>query len=48
MFCFFGKAFWRLSVKSKDRFGNGDGKEIKFGVVITFKEIKGVNRRISK
>ena len=35
---------WGLSVKSKDRLGNGDGKGIKFGVVITLKEINGINR----
>lgn len=37
-------ASWGLSVKSKDRLGKGDGKGIKFGVVITLKEINGVNR----
>lgn len=35
---------WGLSIKSKDRLGKGDGKGIKFGVVITLKEINGVNR----
>lgn len=35
---------WGLSVKSKDRLGKGDGKGIKFGVVITLKEINGINR----
>lgn len=35
---------WGLSVKSKDRLGKRDGKGIKFGVVITLKEINGVNR----
>lgn len=35
---------WGLSVKSKDRLGNSDGKGIKFGVVVTLKEINGVNR----
>ncbi len=37
-------ASWGLSVKSKDRLGKGDGRGIKFGVVITLKEINGVNR----
>lgn len=37
-------ASWGLSVKLKDRLGKGDGKGIKFGVVITLKEINGVNR----
>ena len=35
---------WGLSIKSKDRLGKGDGKGIKFGVVITLKEINGINR----
>lgn len=35
---------WGLSVKSKDRLGKGDGKGLKFGVVITLKEINGINR----
>lgn len=35
---------WGLSIKSKDRLGKDDGKSIKFGVVITLKEINGVNR----
>lgn len=35
---------WGLSVKSKDRLGKNDGKGIKFGVVITLKEINGINR----
>ena len=35
---------WGLSVKSKDRLGERDGNGIKFGVVITLKELNGVNR----
>lgn len=35
---------WGLSIKSKDRLGKSDGKGIKFGVVITLKEINGINR----
>lgn len=35
---------WGLSVKSKDRLGRQDDKGIKFGVVITLKELNGVNR----
>ncbi|MCL2859358.1 MAG: S8 family peptidase [Oscillospiraceae bacterium] len=35
---------WGLSIKSKDRLGKRDGEGIKFGVVITLKEINGVNR----
>ena len=35
---------WGLSVKTKERLSNNDGYGIKFGVVITLKEINGVNR----
>ncbi len=35
---------WGLSVKTKERLNNKDGQGIKFGVVITLKEINGVNR----
>lgn len=35
---------WGLSIKSKDRLGRQDDKGIKFGVVITLKELNGVNR----
>ena len=35
---------WGLSIKSKDRLGKSDGRGIKFGVVITLKEINGKNR----
>lgn len=35
---------WGLSVKTKDRQNKEDGKGIRFGVVITLKEINGVNR----
>lgn len=35
---------WGLSVKSKERLEKRDGEDIKFGIVITLKEINGVNR----
>ncbi len=35
---------WGLSIKTKDRQNPEDGKGMKFGVVITLKEINGVNR----
>lgn len=36
--------FWGLSIKSKERLEKRDGEGIKFGVVITLKEINGINR----
>lgn len=35
---------WGMSIKTKERLNNIDGKGIKFGVVVTFKEMYGVNR----
>ncbi len=35
---------WGLSIKTNDRLNNSDGKNIKFGVVATLKEINGKNR----
>ncbi len=35
---------WGMSVKTKERLGTRDGEGIKFGVVVTLKEIRGVNR----
>lgn len=35
---------WGLSIKSKERLENKDGEGIHFSVVITLKEINGVNR----
>lgn len=35
---------WGLSVKTNDRLNNDDGKNIKFGIVVTLKEINGKNR----
>lgn len=35
---------WGLSIKKKERLNMEDGEELKFGVVITLKEVNGVNR----
>lgn len=35
---------WGISIKTKARFDGKDGEGLKFGVVITLKEINGVNR----
>ena len=40
----FGNGLWGLSIKTVDRLNGKDGKGLRFGIVITLKEIKGVNR----
>lgn len=35
---------WGMSIKTKERLKNRDGEGIRFGVVVTLKEINGVNR----
>ena len=40
----YGSGLWGLSLKTVERLGGNDGKGIKFGIVITLKEIKGINR----
>lgn len=35
---------WGFSIKSKERFQRKNNKKIKFGIVVTLKEINGVNR----
>lgn len=35
---------WAMSIKTKERLNNNDGEGIRFGVVVTLKEINGVNR----
>lgn len=40
----FGSGLWGLSIKTVERLSGNDGKGIKFGIVITLKEIKGINR----
>ena len=37
-------ALWGLSLKTKERLDEKFGKDLKFGVIITLKEINGVNR----
>ena len=36
--------FWGLSIKTKERMQPKEGKGLKFGVIVTLKEISGVNR----
>lgn len=36
--------FWGIEVRSKERLNNMDGKGLKFGIVITLKEINKINR----
>ena len=40
----YDSGLWGLSIKTKERLWRRDGEGIKFGVVITLKEINGVNR----
>ena len=35
---------WGMSIKTKERLNPRDGEGIRFGVVVTLKEINGVNR----
>lgn len=35
---------WGISIKTKERLGSKDGNNLKFGVVVTLKEVNGVNR----
>lgn len=35
---------WGMSIKTKERLNNRDGEGIRFGVVVTLKEMNGVNR----
>ncbi|ENY53707.1 Hypothetical protein, putative peptidase S8/S53 [Metamycoplasma alkalescens 14918] len=35
---------WGIKIKTKERLNNYDGKGLKFGLVITLKEINGINR----
>lgn len=37
-------ALWGISIKTKERLNASDGNNLKFGVVITLKEVNGVNR----
>ena len=38
------QGLWGLSVKTKERVANNDRDKLMFGVVITFKEVNGINR----
>lgn len=40
----YGNGMWGLSIKTKERLKKRDGSGIKFGLVVTMKEINGVNR----
>lgn len=40
----YGIGMWGLGIKTKERLNYQDGKGLKFGVVITLKEMNGVNR----
>jgi hypothetical protein len=40
----YGQGFWGISVKTKERLNEKYGNGIKFGLVVTLKEIDGVNR----
>lgn len=40
----YDNALWGLSIKTKERLSPRDGEGIRFGVIITLKEINGVNR----
>ena len=35
---------WGISIKTKERLNSGDGENLQFGLVVTLKEINGVNR----
>ena len=35
---------WGISIKTKERLEKRDGEGIKFGIVVTLREINGVNR----
>ncbi len=40
----YGKNLWGLSIKTKERLNAKDGEGIRFGVVVTLREMGGVNR----
>ncbi|MFT8455057.1 MAG: S8 family peptidase [Schleiferilactobacillus harbinensis] len=40
----YSNALWAISLKTKERLSNHDGEHIRFGIVVTLKEINGVNR----
>ena len=40
----YGAGMWGMSIKTKERLKGKRSKGLKFGVVVTLKEMKGVNR----
>ncbi|MCE5825718.1 S8 family peptidase [Staphylococcus pseudintermedius] len=40
----YSNGLWGMSIKTKERLSSSDGEGINFGVVVTLKEINGVNR----
>lgn len=40
----YGNGMWGISVKRKNRIQAADGDKLKFGLVVTFREVNGVNR----
>lgn len=40
----YGNGMWGISIKTKERLNRRDGNGIKFGLVVTLKEINGINR----
>lgn len=40
----YSNPLWGMSIKTKERLNSRDGEGIKFGVIVTLKEINGVNR----
>ena len=40
----YGTGLWGISIKTKERLDGKDGEGISFGVVVTLKEINGINR----
>ncbi|WP_312950792.1 S8 family peptidase [Streptococcus parasuis] len=40
----YDNGLWGFSLKTKERLNTGDGEGLKFGIVVTLKEINGINR----
>lgn len=40
----YNNPMWAISLKTKERLNNKDGEHTKFGVVVTLKEMNGINR----
>lgn len=40
----YNNKMWGISIKTKERLNSSDGEDIRFGVIVTLKEINGVNR----